>query len=297
MSASDAYRNAVDFRRALTDNMKAFCANGHVTMSQLQRHIAYDRLLERMYLVDHNWIVKGATALLARSLTVRGTQDIDVALHQDLTVAIEHLTAAAQLDIGEWFAFDIRRIRISDRGVASISITARLGQPVWCEFRVDLVDGRRVPYDQPEMVPPIARQLIPDSSPAGYFVTALTRHVAEKVAATYERHGAQQRPSTRFRDLADLVSIARGAQLEAKALAASLASEFAYRGMQLPSHFSIPSRELWASGYSRVAREAALLDALTLDDALAEVSALLNPILGGRVSGQWSPLTRQWVDV
>jgi len=40
--------------------------------------MAYDRLLERLYLVDQGWIVKGATALLARDIGVRGTIDIDV---------------------------------------------------------------------------------------------------------------------------------------------------------------------------------------------------------------------------
>src|SRR5450432_1639413 len=39
--------------------------------------MAYDRLLERLYLVDEGWIIKGATALLARDIGVRGT-DRDV---------------------------------------------------------------------------------------------------------------------------------------------------------------------------------------------------------------------------
>lgn len=37
--------------------------------------MAYDRLLERLYLVDEGWIIKGATALLARDIGVRGTLD------------------------------------------------------------------------------------------------------------------------------------------------------------------------------------------------------------------------------
>lgn len=36
------------------------------------------RLLERLYLADEGWIVKGAAALLARDLGVRATIDIDV---------------------------------------------------------------------------------------------------------------------------------------------------------------------------------------------------------------------------
>jgi hypothetical protein len=35
---------------------------------QLQRQMAYDRFLERSYLVDDSWIVKDATALLARGI-------------------------------------------------------------------------------------------------------------------------------------------------------------------------------------------------------------------------------------
>jgi hypothetical protein len=32
--------------------------------------MAYDRLLERLHLVDEGWIIKGATALLARDIGV-----------------------------------------------------------------------------------------------------------------------------------------------------------------------------------------------------------------------------------
>lgn len=39
-------------------------------------------------------------------------------------------------------------------------------------------------------------------------------HVADKVAATYERHGEDRRPSTRFRDLVDLVAIVTAASVE-----------------------------------------------------------------------------------
>jgi hypothetical protein len=33
------------------------------SLQQLQRQMAYDRLLERLYLVDEGWIIKGGTAL------------------------------------------------------------------------------------------------------------------------------------------------------------------------------------------------------------------------------------------
>jgi hypothetical protein len=78
-----------------------------VAVTQLQRQIAYDRLLERLYLADDQWIVKGATALLARDLGVRATIDVDLYRPQAGQSAEAQLRAAAQRDIGDWFRFDI----------------------------------------------------------------------------------------------------------------------------------------------------------------------------------------------
>jgi len=71
------YATPTAFRAALTDRIKAVAASGRWTIGQLQRQVAYDRLLERLYLVDDGWVVKGATALLARDLGVRGSLDTE----------------------------------------------------------------------------------------------------------------------------------------------------------------------------------------------------------------------------
>ena len=66
MSDNRSYGTPAAFRRALTDKLKAKAETSRWTLRQLQRQMAYDRLLERLYLVDEGWVVKGATALLAR---------------------------------------------------------------------------------------------------------------------------------------------------------------------------------------------------------------------------------------
>ncbi len=73
-----AYATPVAFRRALTDRLNALAKSSRWELLQLQRQFAYDRLLERLYLMDDGWIVKGAVALLARDLGVRASIDIDV---------------------------------------------------------------------------------------------------------------------------------------------------------------------------------------------------------------------------
>ncbi len=78
MTAADRYATPAAFRRALTDRLRALARDSRWTLPQLQRHVAYDRLLERLYSFDGDWVVKGATALIARDLGTRGTLDIDV---------------------------------------------------------------------------------------------------------------------------------------------------------------------------------------------------------------------------
>jgi hypothetical protein len=68
MTGGHSYGSPGAFRRALTDKLRVLAAGSRWTLQQLQRQMAYDRLLERLYLVDEGWIVKGATALLARDI-------------------------------------------------------------------------------------------------------------------------------------------------------------------------------------------------------------------------------------
>jgi hypothetical protein len=82
--------------------------------------MAYDRLLERLYLIDQGWIIKGATALLARDIGVRGTIDIDLYREVTREIAEADLRQAAALDIGDWFRFEIGPPRpLADTGGAA----------------------------------------------------------------------------------------------------------------------------------------------------------------------------------
>ncbi|MGH2897094.1 MAG: nucleotidyl transferase AbiEii/AbiGii toxin family protein, partial [Solirubrobacteraceae bacterium] len=87
MTGDSAYASPTAFRRAITDRLKAMADSGPWPLPALQRQFAYDRLLVRLYLVDDGWVVKGATALLAREIGVRGTKDIDVYRREALDVA------------------------------------------------------------------------------------------------------------------------------------------------------------------------------------------------------------------
>src|SRR5579859_5926238 len=106
MTGGHSYGSPGAFRRALTDKLRVLAAGSRWTLQQLQRQMAYDRLLERLYLVDQGWIVKGAAALLARDIGVRATVDIDVFRAAEREVVEADLREAAGADLGDWFRFE-----------------------------------------------------------------------------------------------------------------------------------------------------------------------------------------------
>ncbi len=159
MSGERAYGSPAAFRRALTDKLRALAKTSRWKLPQLQRQMAYDRLLERLYLVDDGWIVKGAAALLARDIGVRGSLDIDVFRDKAREVAEAELREAAARDIGDWFRFEIGSSQpVADGGPGvRIPVAAYIGTTVWAAFHVDLVGADLVMTGTPDDVPPLAR--------------------------------------------------------------------------------------------------------------------------------------------
>jgi hypothetical protein len=101
--------------------------------------VAYDRLLERLYSFDGDWVVKGATALMARDLGTRGTLDIDVYREMSLAGAEADLRHAAAVDIGDWFRFEIGTAAPAGNVGVRLPITSVIGSTTWAGFHVDLI--------------------------------------------------------------------------------------------------------------------------------------------------------------
>lgn len=128
---------------------------------------------------------------------------------------------------------------------------------------------------EPDDVPALTAIAIPGLPQPRYRAYPLLDHIADKTCAILERQGTAQRPSTRFKDLVDLVTLVAHAKPTADAQHRALASEAERRGLTLPQHFEVPDESLWEPGYAAEARRAFLPAARTLSDALAEVRPFL----------------------
>ena len=207
------------------------------------------------------------------------------------------LRAAGDLDLGDWFRFEIGPGQVLTGGTGGMRypVTAWIGATQWSTFHIDLVGTGVRMTGTPDHVPPVAEISIPGIAQPGYRAYPLVDHVADKVAAIIEPHG-DGRPSTRFRDLIDLVALVVSIRVRADDQRVALLSEIDRRVLPMPERFEVPDRELWEGGFGRAVRRAVGLPVTTLDQALALVCPFVDAVLDGSAVGSWDPGLGKWLD-
>ncbi|WP_166346251.1 nucleotidyl transferase AbiEii/AbiGii toxin family protein [Phytoactinopolyspora limicola] len=294
-SDEQRYKTPEAARRAVTDKLKVEAAASSWRLGDLLRQYAYDQLVERLYRVDDAWVIKGATALLARRLSVRHTVDIDVYRAGAITDVERQVREAAAADIGDWMRFEVGAgLKITANGAqgARVKVQSFIGAKLWAAFQIDIVADGVVMTGAPEPVPPLTDAHIVDRKKAMWMAYPLVDHIADKVCAILERHNG--RPSTRYKDLVDLVAITRRATVEADLQRRALVNEAARRDLPLPATFHVPDDALWKRGYSAEARRTIGFDAVDLETALIAVQPFLDPLLADTATGSWDPHAQGW---
>src|ERR1051326_3090393 len=124
---------------------------------------------------------------------------------------------------------------------------------------------------------PIIDLGIPGLVRPDYVLYPIADALADKILATVETHNG--RPSTRFRDLVDIVLIARHQPVHADAAMAAAESERVRRNLALPQEFDVPDRSTWTRGYANAARDVPQLAEKDVDAALTVAKLLVDPIL------------------
>lgn len=293
VNGSSQYGSPAAFRRALEDRLKRESKARGRLLEQLRREFLFQRFLALLFShPDPRWVLKGGGSLLVRLADARSSRDLDLLRLDGLDPqqSVAELRALTAPRAGDFLTFTIGDpVTFSRRNpVVELSVDAYVAGP-YGGFPIDLATELHL-VAAPERVRPAAVVEVPGLGELPEMILyPLPDQVADKVCAMYEGYGQAGSPSSRFRDLVDLVLIVSTCQLDAAQLVAALRAESARRGLTLPVSMVAPG-PAWPAGYQAYARKTRLDAALhDLTAALEHVGVCLNPLLdGGRTSGEWT---------
>ncbi len=290
------YETAASFRQALEQRLLDRSRADGTSPIRLRKTVVFDRVLARLVqAAPDRWVLKGALALdLRRGHGGRATKDMDMVRHDDAEAATEDLQAAAAVDLGDFFSFWVERIGTpTDEAGAAVRfrVRAELAGRLFEEVSIDVGFSDPLRW-RPETLPGPDLLSFADIPPVQIPAIPLEQQIAEKVHA-YTRTYASGAPSSRVKDLIDLVIVALEMSVDARRLREALEVTFQARDQQpLPSALPPPPGD-WTVPYGRAAREVGIDPDPAVGHAVA--AALLNPVLSGEAEGRWEPALGDWV--
>ncbi len=225
------YRTSAAFRTALEDRLKAAQQDG-VGLARLRKRVVFERLLARLHAVAPDaWVLKGGFALELRfGAQARTTKDIDVdwAIGEDEAVGL--LLDAAAVTLDDRFEYAIERAQVDDDlpgGGQRWTVAATLAGREFERVAIDIGFAAESVLE-PEAIASSHLLDFADIAPIRIPTVAIEQHVAEKLHA-YTRTYAADRPSSRVKDLVDIVVIAHTTTLDADRLIRAIGEIFQRR--------------------------------------------------------------------
>lgn len=269
------YATPQALRSALEDRLKNQSRGTAVDLERLRRRVVFERILVRLEAADPGrWILKGGMALEYRlGDRARSTRDLDLAVRGDIdegNVVRDLLIEALAADHdGDGFAFAVGEPKDLDVDEAGrpgwrFSVDTAMAGRRFATVRLDVVARRDeiTGTDRVHLPGTMGFAGIPAKD-----VEAVdqSQHYAEKLHALTRAYG--DRPSSRVRDLPDLVLLIEGGLSPGEGLLARVEHVFEVRGNHpVPDHIPDPPPD-WADRYAAIADQLDI-SAKTLDAAM-----------------------------
>lgn len=269
------YETPDALRAALEDRLKNQARQADVDLERLRRRTVFERLLVRLDVSDPGrWILKGGMAVEFRlGDRARATRDLDLAMRGDSDDGDEVRDAliealAADPD-GDRFEFEIGQpvpLQVDEAGRPGwrFSVDAKLAGRRFAAVRLDVV-ARREDIVGTERIPLPGTMTFAGLPARDIEVVDRRQQFAEKLHALTRTYG--DRPSSRVRDLPDLVLLIEEGLAPDAELLARVRHVFDVRGTHpVPDQVPDPPSD-WAERYEALASELDVT-ATTLDAAM-----------------------------
>lgn len=301
--SADPYKDPRSVEMAIKEAAKAMnAADPSVSVNERIRQAYFDRLLCRVFSEGavSEWVLKGGTGMLARIPDSRSTKDIDLfATGYTLDQSLVALRRLASVNLGDHFRFEYLSHSESIAGDQQpyidgyrVAFQAFLGTKKVSDIGVDLVVSVG-DLTSVETIEPAYRLALPRLVTHPYRLYPVERQIADKVCATMATYSGQ--PSSREKDLVDLVVIANTQTVNADFLRRSITREAALRGLDEIRALSIPDG--WGRMYEQTAKS---IPTCSGYERIEQAKDFMNAFLGADLLqstalGTWSPASRSWL--
>lgn len=264
------------------------------------RQALRDRFLCRVFANgNESFVLKGGSGLLARIPDARATRDLDFATsgRRSAEDALGEMERVAAIDLGDWCRFVLTRHEESmDENGYSRLLKLRFAtyvgagekDPVLIDLSLDC--STTMP---PERVAPANRIQIAGVGESDYLMYPLADQLADKLCAIMELQPGGY-PSSRMKDLVDVVIYATHETFNQGDLHRAIQSECAKRGMDVPARFVAP--DFWKERFAAFAKGKLPANFATFDGASDCASQFFDAALtSGAGDMTWNPEAGAWV--
>ncbi|RDB63916.1 hypothetical protein C1878_03775 [Gordonibacter sp. 28C] len=265
------------------------------------REMLRDRFLCRVFGgADGRFVLKGGSGLLARIPDARATKDIDFATssRESAETILRTLNVLASRDLGDFCSFRLTNSEESlDENGYSRLLRLRYASfigdeekdPILIDLSLDC--STTLP---PERVSPANRVKIEGAETCDYLAYPLPDQLADKLCAIMELQPGGW-PSSRMKDLVDVVAYATHEDFSLRQLATAIESECGKRNMTVPKRFEAPS--IWRPRFAAFAKRNGVPRDYAGFDAAAKLAAeFFDPALFEGVAGdaEWRHMSLRW---
>lgn len=304
--ALETYSTPAAFYGALKHKARLLARSEGLAVADVLGSYFFSRLVARVFHAQPGaWMIKGGHALLMRyAAAARLSQDIDIqhSTAGGIREAVADLLKAAAHDLDDYMTFTPTRTLMHENGAAGAKQNFRvhMGTHEVGVLKVDVVTGHTpsAPLDVRRVTPLIDLAWPADWPEARLY--PIVNHLADKVCAMYERHKGS--PSSRYRDLADILLISQHEPIDGRYAQLALRTEARRRQLTgtigvdlvLPQTFQPPG-PAWPDRYPAAARQVpGLKGCVTWSEAAAAADAFLTPLLAPGPPGTWSAADAAW---
>ena len=273
------YKTPHAFLMGINDRLKTISENEKIPMDRLRRHLAFDRLLIRLFRVNKcPWVLKGGYAMELRIKRARATKDIDLAMFEHLlsskdpkkrsSAIHDLLVSAADFDFNDFFVFEIAQASIQligpPEGGSRFPVHSLLDGRTFAKFHIDIGVGDTLikPFEQLK-----SRNWLGFAGIQTVPFPTISKE--QQFAEKFHAYTMSGRDNSRVKDIIDMVLLIQKGKMSKSKVKESIIKVFKIRNVPKIPLELLPPPPSWPREFLKMANECKMN--ITINQAFQEL--------------------------